>query len=77
MEVKHLFLRPVARGRGYGKLLLAELERRAAGFGTRLVVLDSDAGLEAAGGLCRASGYVDVPPFNDNPNATNWYEKRL
>jgi len=76
-EVKHLYLRPAARGRGVGKLLLRELERRAADFGARVVVLDTNASLEAAGGLYRSSGYVDVEPFNDNPNATNWYEKRL
>jgi GNAT superfamily N-acetyltransferase len=76
-EVKHLYLRPAARGRGAGKALLRELEFRAAAFGARLVVLDTNASLEAAGGLYRASGYVDVEPFNENPNATNWYEKRL
>ncbi|WP_150306696.1 GNAT family N-acetyltransferase [Planctomonas psychrotolerans] len=76
-EVKHLYLRPAARGRGIGRLLLAELERRAADFGASVVVLDTNASLEAAGGLYRSSGYVDVPPFNDNPNATNWYAKRL
>jgi GNAT superfamily N-acetyltransferase len=76
-EIKHLYLRPVARGRGFGRLLLAELERRAAGFGAAVIVLDTNASLAAAGGLYRSSGYVDVPPFNDNPNATNWYEKRL
>ncbi len=76
-EVKHLFLRPAARGRGAGKLLLRELESRAAAFGAKVVVLDTNASLEAAGGLYRSSGYVDVEPFNENPNATNWYEKRL
>jgi GNAT superfamily N-acetyltransferase len=76
-EVKHLFLRPVARGRGVGKLLLRELESRAASFGAEVIVLDTNASLEAAGGLYRSSGYVDALPFNDNPNATNWYEKRL
>ena len=76
-EVKHLFLRPVVRGRGAGKLLLRELESRAAAFGAEVVVLDTNASLEAAGGLYRSSGYRDVEPFNDNPNATNWYEKRL
>jgi ribosomal protein S18 acetylase RimI-like enzyme len=65
------------RGRGAGKLLLRELESRAAAFGAEVVVLDTNASLEAAGGLYRSSGYRDVEPFNDNPNATNWYEKRL
>ena len=76
-EVKHLFLRPEARGLGLGRSLLVELERRAVAFGADVLVLDTNASLEAAGGLYRSSGYVDVVPFNDNPNATNWYAKRV
>ncbi|HEY8590669.1 MAG TPA: PadR family transcriptional regulator, partial [Naasia sp.] len=60
-----------------GRLLLAKLERRAAGFGARTVVLDTNASLEAAGGLYRSSGYTAVEPYNDNPNATHWYRKQL
>ena len=76
-EVKHLYLRPATRGRGWGKQLLAELESRAAGFGATEVVLDTNATLEAAGGLYRVSGYSSIEPYNDNPNATNWYWKAL
>jgi GNAT superfamily N-acetyltransferase len=76
-EIKHLFLQPAARGRGWGRALLEELERRAREFGAEEVVLDTNASLEAAGVLYTRSGYDDVPPYNDNPNATNWYRKRL
>lgn len=76
-EVKHLWLRPAAQGRGHGRELLAELERRAIALGATELVLDTNASLEAAGGLYRSSGYEDVEPYNDNPNATNWYRKRL
>lgn len=76
-EVKHLYLRPETRGRGYGKLLLAELEARAAELGATRVVLDTNASLTAAGGLYRSAGYASVPPYNDNPNATDWYAKEL
>lgn len=76
-EVKHLWLAPAGRGRGEGRRLLAELERRAIGFGAGELVLDTNASLEAAGGLYRSSGYVDVAPYNANPNATNWYGKRV
>ena len=41
------------------------------------LVLDTNASLEAAGGLYRSSGYVDIEPYNANPNATNWYGKRV
>ncbi|MFZ4896014.1 GNAT family N-acetyltransferase [Plantibacter sp. Mn2098] len=74
-EIKHLFLRPETRGRGLGRSLLAELERLAVGFGATRFVLDTNASLTAAGGLYRSSGYLDVPAYNDNPNATNWYAK--
>ncbi|MDR5701037.1 GNAT family N-acetyltransferase [Agromyces aerolatus] len=76
-EVKHLWLRPEARGSGGGRMLLQELERRAVAFGAQELVLDTNASLEAAGGLYHASGYVPIEPYNDNPNATNWYGKRV
>lgn len=76
-EIKHLWLQPKARGRGWGRDLLVELERRSREFGAAELVLDTNASLEAAGGLYRSSGYEDTPAYNDNPNATNWYLKRL
>jgi GNAT superfamily N-acetyltransferase len=76
-EVKHLYLRDRARGKGWGRELLAELEARAVGLGARVVVLDTNATLEAAQGLYRASGYVEVDAYNDNPNATHWFAKDL
>ncbi len=76
-EVKHLWLRPETRGRGWGRALLAELERRARSLGAMTLVLDTNASLLAAGGLYRSSGFVEVEPYNDNPNATHWYAKRL
>ena len=76
-EVKHLWLAPAARGRGGGRTLLQELERRAVAFGAEELVLDTNASLAAAGGLYAASGYVGIEPYNENPNATNWYGKRV
>jgi ribosomal protein S18 acetylase RimI-like enzyme len=74
-EVKHLYLRPETRGRGWGGALLRELERRAAGLGATEVVLDTNASLASAAALYHSAGYEDVEPYNDNPNATNWYRK--
>ncbi|MDH2445011.1 GNAT family N-acetyltransferase [Amnibacterium sp. CER49] len=76
-EVKHLYVVPGARGRGLGRRLLAELEARARAAGVATLVLDTNRSLEAAGGLYRSAGFVPVPPYNDNPNATDWYGKRL
>jgi ribosomal protein S18 acetylase RimI-like enzyme len=76
-EVKHLWVRETGRGRGTGRSLLAELERRAAAFGADTVVLDTNASLVAANGLYSSSGYVPIPPYNDNGNATTWFRKDL
>ncbi|MFD4420498.1 GNAT family N-acetyltransferase [Agromyces sp. NPDC058484] len=76
-EVKHLWLAPAARGRGAGRRLLEELERRAVEFGAEELVLDTNASLEAAGGLYRSSGFTEIEPYNANPNATHWYGKRV
>ena len=76
-EVKHLWIRPLARGRGLGRALLRELERRALRLGATELVLDTNASLEAAGELYRSSGYEAMPAYNGNPNATDWYRKTI
>jgi ribosomal protein S18 acetylase RimI-like enzyme len=76
-EVKHLWLQPHVRRLGYGRALLAELQRRAVEFGATRLVLDTNESLTAAGQLYRSAGFETVPPYNDNANATNWYAKRL
>lgn len=77
LEVKHLFVAPGARGRRLGAALLAEIERRGRDLGAATLVLDTNRSLVAAGGLYRSAGFVPVLPYNDNPNATDWYGKRL
>ena len=76
-EIKHLWLHPSTRGRGWGRSLLDELERRARSFGATEVVLDTNASLLAAGALYASAGYATIPPYNANPNATTWYAKPL
>lgn len=76
-EIKHLWVQPRARCAGAGRALLAELERRAVGFGAQELVLDTNVSLAAAGNLYRTSGYHEIPPYNDNPNATTWFAKPM
>ena len=77
LEVKHLYAAPAARGRGVGRALLAALIAHARAAGAATVVLDTNRSLEAAGGLYRSAGFTPVAPYNDNPNATDWYALRL
>ncbi len=76
-EIKHLWVMPSARGSGVGQLLFDELEARARAYGAGEVVLDTNASQEAATRLYRRSGYREIPPFNDNPNASHWFAKNL
>ncbi len=76
-EVKHLYLRPETRGRGWGRSLLEGLEERARTWDAADIVLDTHHTLEAAGALYARSGYLPIEPYNDNPNATRWYGKSL
>jgi GNAT superfamily N-acetyltransferase len=76
-EVKHLFLKPVTRGRGWGRAILEELERRAREWDAAELVLDTHHTLEAAGRLYARGGFEQIEAYNDNRNATRWYRKSL
>jgi DNA-binding MarR family transcriptional regulator/GNAT superfamily N-acetyltransferase len=76
-EIKRLWVSPRTRGLGLARRLLAELEQRAARHGGDVVRLDTNRALTAATRLYRGSGYAEVPPFNDEPYAHHWFEKRL
>lgn len=76
-EVKHLYLRPETRGRGWGRMLLHDLERRARALGAAELVLDTHHSLTAAAALYAGAGFTATEPYNDNPNATRWYAKAL
>ncbi|RFA09510.1 hypothetical protein B7R54_09965 [Subtercola boreus] len=76
-EVKHVWLEPPARGQGWAGILMQRLEDRARDFGATAVVLDTNASLLGAAKLYARRGYENIPAYNDNPNATNWYRKAL
>lgn len=76
-EVKHLWLDPAARGRGWSREVMAELEQQARALGAELIVLDTNESLAAAQHLYRTSGYEETTAYNDNKNATHWFKKRL
>jgi GNAT superfamily N-acetyltransferase len=76
-EIKRMYVRPVARSRGVAAELLQTLEDGARSLGYTATRLDTGPKQVHAQRLYRAAGYVDVPPYNDNPFACFWGEKRL
>jgi DNA-binding MarR family transcriptional regulator len=76
-EIKRLWVAPAARGLGVGRRVLSELEAHARRNGAEAVHLDTNRALRAATALYRSRGYVEVEPFNDEPYADHWFEKRL
>jgi DNA-binding MarR family transcriptional regulator/N-acetylglutamate synthase-like GNAT family acetyltransferase len=75
--VKRMWVAPEARGLGVGRRLLAELELQARRRGAEVVYLETNKTLREAASLYRSAGYVEVEPFNDEPYAHHWFEKRL
>jgi GNAT superfamily N-acetyltransferase len=76
-ELKRMWIAPAARGFGVGRRLLQELERHAREAGAAVVRLETNRSLSEAIALYRRSGYLEVDPFNDEPYAHHWFEKRL
>jgi DNA-binding MarR family transcriptional regulator len=76
-EIKRLWVAPGARGLGVGRRVLSELEAHARSNGAAAVRLDTNRALRAATSLYRSAGYAEVAPFNDEPYADHWFEKRL
>jgi ribosomal protein S18 acetylase RimI-like enzyme len=76
-EIKRMWVAESARGLGIGRRLLSELEKRAADHGARVVQLETNKSLVEAISLYRSAGYIEVAPFNNEPYAHHWFEKRL
>jgi GNAT superfamily N-acetyltransferase len=76
-EIKRMYVRPASRSRGVAAALLAALESEAAALGYEAVRLDTGPKQVHALRLYRGAGYADVEPYNDNPFACFWGEKRL
>ena len=76
-EVKRMWLVPDARGLGLGRRLLEHLEGRARASGARVAHIETSAVLTEALALYRSAGWVEVPPFNEEPFADHWLEKTL
>jgi GNAT superfamily N-acetyltransferase len=77
-EIKRMFVTAAARGRGHGRALLAELERRARQAGYERVRLYTTEVLREARALYADAGYHRIDAANvDDRAEDSWLEKRL
>jgi GNAT superfamily N-acetyltransferase len=76
-EIKRMFVTASARGRGHGRLLLAELERLARGAGCERVRLLTTEVLREARALYSSTGYTPVGVAMVEGRIDLWLEKRL
>jgi len=75
--LKRMWVSPAVRGLGVGRRLLSDLEARARAAGCRAVQLETNRALTEAISMYRSAGYHEVAPFNEEPYADHWFEKRL
>jgi GNAT superfamily N-acetyltransferase len=78
-ELKRMYVAPACRGRGLSRVVLGELEARAAALGATRAVLETGDKAFAALGLYESSGYIRVPcfgPYAASPTSV-CFEKRL
>jgi GNAT superfamily N-acetyltransferase len=76
-EIKRMYVVAAQRGRGVGRALLHELERRARELGYTIARLDTGPRQIGARRLYELEGYREVANFNGNPVASFWGEKPL
>ncbi|MGA4848615.1 GNAT family N-acetyltransferase [Streptomyces sp. G5(2025)] len=76
-ELKRVFLREDARGKGGASVLLAAAEDAARALGGERLVLDTRTDLVEARALYERHGYEEIEPYTDSPYAEHWYGKKL
>lgn len=76
-DIKRMWIAESARGLGLGRQLLEHLEGLARVHGSREAHIETSDVLPEAIALYRSAGYIEVPPFNDEPFADRWFTKPL
>jgi DNA-binding MarR family transcriptional regulator/GNAT superfamily N-acetyltransferase len=76
-SLKRMWVTHDVRGLGIGRRMLEALEAEALALGLEVLRLETNRALGEAIRLYRTAGYREVPPFNDDPYAHHWFEKRL
>lgn len=64
-EVKRMYVRPEARGRGVGRAILARLEETARDLGATAMVLEMGAGQSEARALYESVGMAPIPCWGE------------
>ena len=68
---------PSARGLGIARRVLRALEAKAREAGLTRLRLETNRVLTEAQALYEKNGFAEVAPFNSEPYAHHWFEKRL
>lgn len=76
-EIKRLRIHPEHQRKGYGKLMLANLEERAKELGFRRISLDALHNQHGAHGLFRSNGYKEIGPATVDGFNVILFEKSL
>ena len=66
-EMKRLFVRPQARGRGVGRSLIARIITDARSIGYGFIRLDTFLAMRDAIHMYESRGFRRIPRYNDNP----------
>jgi ribosomal protein S18 acetylase RimI-like enzyme len=76
-EIKRMWTAPYARGQGVARAVIRKLEATAQAASIKVVRLETNRTLKEAQALYLKEGYRKVSPFNNEPYAHYWFEKRL
>ena len=77
-ELKRMYIRKVFRGKGLGKKLLLKSIEQAKALGYKKMRLDTLPSMQAAIGLYKSLGFVEIDAYRYNPiPGTKYFEKEL